>query len=104
MPRLPAVLIAVLACAGHAEGPAAHRYPEKAVKIIVPFAPGGIADTTARLIASHLGSRWGKPFVVDNRPGGAATIAAAAVARAAPDGYTLLLANTNIATNASLYK
>jgi tripartite-type tricarboxylate transporter receptor subunit TctC len=104
MRRVPALLLTVLASAGHAKGPAAHRYPEKAVKIIVPFAPGGIADATARLIAAHLGSSWGKPFIVENRPGGAATIAAAAVAKSPPDGYTLLLASTNVATNASLYK
>lgn len=81
----------------------AQTYPERPARIIVPFAPGGVADTTARLIAGHLSDTWGKPFIVENRPGAASIIAFTAVAKAAPDGYTLLYANTNIATNASLY-
>jgi tripartite-type tricarboxylate transporter receptor subunit TctC len=81
----------------------AQSYPERPVRIIVPFAPGGVADNTARLIARHLSDTWGKPFVVENRPGAASIIAFTAVAKAPADGYTLLYANTNIATNASLY-
>jgi tripartite-type tricarboxylate transporter receptor subunit TctC len=78
-------------------------YPDRAVRIIVPFAPGGVADNTARLIAGHLAETWNKPFVVENRPGAASIIAFTAVARAPGDGYALLYANTNIATNPSLY-
>src|ERR687896_2196672 len=81
----------------------AQGYPERAVRIIVPFAPGGVADNTARLIAGHLAETWNKPFVVENRPGAASIIAFTAVAKSPGDGYTLLYANTNIATNPSLY-
>jgi tripartite-type tricarboxylate transporter receptor subunit TctC len=74
------------------------------VKVVIPWPPGGIADTTARLIAQHLQESLGKPFVADNRPGAATIIGTTAVAKAPPDGYTLLLANTNISTNPSLFK
>lgn len=92
---------AALACAA---GAAHAAYPEKPIRIIVPFAPGGIADTTARIIAADLSTQLGQPVIVDNRPGGAAIIGASAVAQSAPDGYTLLMGSTNISTNPSLYK
>jgi tripartite-type tricarboxylate transporter receptor subunit TctC len=79
------------------------QYPERAARLIVPFPPGGIADASARIIAQHLGDAWGKPFVVENRPGAASIVAFTAAVKAAPDGYTLLYANTNIATNPTLY-
>lgn len=79
-------------------------YPDRPIRIIVPFAPGGIADTTARMIAADIGAQLGQPVIVENRPGGAAIIGAGAVARSKPDGYTLLMATTNISTNPSLYK
>jgi tripartite-type tricarboxylate transporter receptor subunit TctC len=81
----------------------AQAYPERPVKIIVPFAPGGIADGSARVIANHLSETWSKPFLVENRPGAASIIAFTAVIKAPADGYTLLYANTNIATNPSMY-
>ena len=81
----------------------AQAYPDRPVKIIVPFAPGGIADGSARVIANHLSETWGKPFLVENRPGAASIIAFTAVIKAPADGYTLLYANTNIATNPSMY-
>ena len=81
----------------------AQAYPDRPVKIIVPFAPGGIADGSARVIANHLSETWGKPFLVENRPGAASIIAFTAVVKAPADGYTLLYANTNIATNPSMY-
>lgn len=79
------------------------QYPERSARIVVPFPPGGIADASARIIATHLGDALGKPFIIENRPGAASIVAFSAVAKAAPDGYTLLYANTNIATNPSLY-
>src|SRR5918999_1827742 len=92
------VLVSLHVASSHAQ-----TYPERPARIIVPFAPGGVADNTARLIAAHLSDTWSKPFVVENRPGAASIIAFTAVAKAPADGYTLLYANTNIATNPSLY-
>lgn len=85
-------------------GSAHAAYPDQPIRIIVPFAPGGIADGTARLIADGLSKSLGKPVIVENRAGGAATIGTQAVARAPADGYTLLLGSTNISTNSALYK
>ena len=68
-------------------------YPERPVRLIVGFAPGGGTDTLARIIATALSKTWGQPVVVENHPGAATTIAASLVARARPDGYTLLMGN-----------
>ena len=68
------------------------HYPLRSVKIVIPAAPGSTTDTLARIVAEHLGQTWGKPSIVENIPGGAMNIGAATVARAAPDGYTLLIA------------
>jgi len=76
---------------------AARTYPERTVRLIVPFAPSGGTDIMARILAQRLAESTGRPFVVENRPGGNAIIATEAVAKAAPDGYTLLL-TTNIFT------
>ena len=67
-------------------------YPSRTVKIVVPAAPGSTTDTLARLIADQLAQKWGKPTIVENIPGGAMNIGATAVARAAPDGYTMMVA------------
>jgi tripartite-type tricarboxylate transporter receptor subunit TctC len=72
----------------------AQAWPTQAIKLVVTFPPGGSSDIVARLIGPALADRLGQSVVVDNRPGGAATIGAAAVARAAPDGYTLLMSNS----------
>jgi len=79
------------------------QFPEKGGKIVLGFPPGGIADTSARIIAQHLSETWGKAWVVENRPGGATVPAITQVAKSPPDGTTLLYANTNIATNPSVY-
>lgn len=97
-----AVLV-LAACAAWVRGAYA-EYPEKPIKIIVPFAPGGIADNTARVIAHGLSTRLKQPVIVENRPGGAAVIGIQSVAKAPADGYTLLLGSTNVSTNPSLYK
>ena len=81
------VLAATLGC-GQA---GAQAYPNKSVRIVVPFAPGGSADGTARPVAERLSAILGQSFVIDNRPGGYGTVGAAHVAKSDPDGYTLLL-------------
>ena len=81
----------------------AQTYPTRPVRILSGFPPGGINDTYARLIAQWLSERLGQQFIVENRPGAGGNIAAEAVARSAPDGYTLLLTTSADAWNATLY-
>jgi tripartite-type tricarboxylate transporter receptor subunit TctC len=81
----------------------AQSYPTKPVRLIVGYAAGGGTDITARLIGQWLSERFGQQFVIENRPGAATNIATDAVVRAAPDGYTLLLATGGNAINATLY-
>jgi tripartite-type tricarboxylate transporter receptor subunit TctC len=89
-------LIALVAVASAAlwpaPGSAQEAYPSRTVKIVVPAAPGSTTDTLARLVADQLSQKWGKAAIVENIPGGAMNIGAGNVARAAPDGYTLLVA------------
>ena len=80
----------------------AQDYPARAVKIIVPFAPGGSADVFGRFIAQRLQESLGQSFVIDNRPGGGSVIGTDAVAKSAPDGYTLLLMSNTHTVNESL--
>src|ERR1700756_677549 len=82
----------------------AQAYPTRPVRIIVGFPGGSASDTTARLIGQSLSERLGQPFIVENRPGAASNIAAEAVVRAPPDGYTLLLVTSVNAINAVLYE
>ena len=80
-------------------------YPDRPVRVVVPYPAGGGTDTLARLVADQLSRRWGQPIIVENVGGAAGNIGAAEVARAKPDGYTLLLASPGpIATNGFLYK
>ena len=98
----------ILACAGllalsafapvHAQG-----WPDRPIKLIVSFAPGGVHDTLARVLQPKLTKALGQPIVIENRPGAGGNIAAEAVAKSAPDGYTFLVASEAIATNEYLY-
>jgi tripartite-type tricarboxylate transporter receptor subunit TctC len=94
LPRSLAFALAVLAAQPAAAQPS--DYPNRAVNFIVPFAPGGVTSLFARVLGAKLEQRLGKPFVVENRPGGGGVLAATAVARAAPDGYTIMMASSTV--------
>jgi tripartite-type tricarboxylate transporter receptor subunit TctC len=81
----------------------AQTYPNKVIKVIVPFTPGSPVDAIARVVTQHLQNRIGQSVIIENRPGGGTTIGTKAVATAAPDGYTLLLIGPNIAYMPMLY-
>src|SRR4029453_14953998 len=94
-----------LALSLFAAAASAQTYPNKPIRLVVPFPPGGVADLIARPLAEKLASTLGQPVVVDNRAGATGTVGAAAVANAPADGYTLLLGTTNeIAMSPTLYK
>src|SRR5436189_6455671 len=78
------------------------RFPAKPVTLIVPYPPGGSNDTFARELGRKLGDAWNIPVIVDNRPGAGGSIGAAAVSKAAPDGYTLCLLSSSFTTNAAI--
>ncbi len=82
---------------------AQQAYPTKSIRFIVPYPPGGSTDPMARLAANKLAERWGQSVVVDNRPGGSTIIGTEAVAKAAPDGYTILLASSAFVTGPSMF-
>ena len=83
----------------------AQSYPQRPVRIIVPYSPGGATDVYARIMAKHMGDTFGQPFIVENKAGAATIIGAEAVASAKPDGHTLLFSvAATVATNQFLYK
>jgi tripartite-type tricarboxylate transporter receptor subunit TctC len=103
--RIGLVALAVMAVALPTHATSQETFPSRLVRIVVPYPAGGGTDTLARLIADQLGRKWGQSAIVENIGGAAGNIGAAEVARAAPDGYTLLLASPGpIATNSFLYK
>ena len=93
-----------LAVLAFSQNAAAQEYPNRSVKIVVGYPPGGSVDVNARLLGKLLGERWKQPVVVENRSGAGSTIATANVAQASPDGYTILLASPAHTINATLYK
>ena len=82
----------------------AQAWPARPVRIIVPFGPGGPTDVMARTVANGLTNALGQPFVVENRPGAGGNVGVVAVARSAPDGYTLLVSSCGIVVNTSLFR
>ena len=100
--RISEVLAAV--CMVAASGVAAQAYPVRPIRFIVPFAPGGTNDIVARMIGVKLTESWGQPVVIDNRGGAGGVIGADLAAKSVPDGYTLLMANVNFATNPGLVR
>ena len=81
-----------------------NKYPDKPITLVVPFAPGGIADITARTVAEAMAKTLGQTIIVDNRPSAGSIVASQAVANAKPDGYTLLLMSNSNALSVSLFK
>jgi tripartite-type tricarboxylate transporter receptor subunit TctC len=100
--RILALLLAHLLVPASAA--AADRYPERPIRLIVPFAPGGGTDINARILAEPLGNALGQTIVIDNRPGAGSTLGSAIVARATPDGYTLLLGTISLTINPAVYR
>jgi tripartite-type tricarboxylate transporter receptor subunit TctC len=96
----------LLAASAFAAAPlhAQTAYPTKAITLMVPFGPGGVADITARTVAQAMSASLGQTIVIDNRPSAGSIVASQAVAKAAPDGYTLLLMSNANAVSASLFK
>jgi tripartite-type tricarboxylate transporter receptor subunit TctC len=92
------LLASMLACAALAQG-----YPAKPVRIVVPFGPGGAVDTVSRIVGQRLSEQMKTPFIVENRAGASGNLGAEAVAKAAPDGYTLLMGANGLATNGALF-
>jgi tripartite-type tricarboxylate transporter receptor subunit TctC len=106
MRRHCAAALVTLALAGNGECAAApDSYPNRPIHIVIPFPAGGPADIAARIIGQKMSEEWGQPVVVDNRPGGNTIIGAEFVAKAAPDGYTLMMAiDSTLVMNQYLYK
>lgn len=98
-------MLAVIACiagASHAQS-IVSRYPEKPIKIIVPFAPGGSVDVLARVVGQKMQEHWGQPVIVENRPGASTLIGTTAAAKSPPDGYTLIVSVSNHTTNPAMH-
>ncbi len=96
-------LYTTLAVCNAAAQSATDKYPEKSIKIVIPFPPGGSTDALGRAIAQKMQEKWGQSVVVENRPGASTLIGSAAVAKAAPDGYTLVVAVSSHTTNPAMH-
>jgi tripartite-type tricarboxylate transporter receptor subunit TctC len=100
--RAPALLAVALATLCAAAPAGAQTYPQRPVRVIVPVSAGGGVDSLARLVSQHYNAVWGQPFIVDNRTGAGGSIGVELVAKAAPDGYTLLVSSSSLVTNAAI--
>ncbi len=87
-----------------AAGASAQDYPQRGVRLVIPFPPGGATDGLARVVGQGLTANWGQQIVIDNRPGAGGNIGAMIVAKAPPDGYTLFMVGLSHAANLSLYR
>jgi tripartite-type tricarboxylate transporter receptor subunit TctC len=96
------VLATALFCSGCTAATAASNYPERPVRFIVPFAPGGTTDVLGRIVGEKLSTRLGQPFVIDNRAGANSVIGCEILAHAAPDGHTIIIVAAGFAVNATL--
>jgi tripartite-type tricarboxylate transporter receptor subunit TctC len=105
--RIVAMLSLLIAAIPHAWGqsiPRPEGFPNKLIRIIVPYGPGGAADLLARIVGERLSNYWGQPVIVENRPGGNGSIGIEQVIRSAPDGYTMgCIAVSNLVVNPHLY-
>ncbi len=99
-----ALLCAVLPAAYAQSGAGTGNWPQRPVRVVVPFPPGGSTDIVARLVSQRLTDEYGQQFVVDNRGGAGGTIGSEIAARATPDGYTIAIVPSSYATSAALYK
>jgi len=102
--RIKALMFCSALIAATLSLPAGAAFPDRPITIVAPFSAGGSTDATARLLAEGLGKELGQSVVIENRPGAGGNIGAGIVAQAKPDGYTMLMATSTHATNASLYK
>src|ERR1017187_3679458 len=101
---MPRMLAAFAAALGIALAAQAQTYPSKVVRLVVPFAPGGSSEIIARTLAHRLSENLGQQFIVENKPGGGGNIAMQEVARADPDGYTLMLGHVgSLAMNPPMF-
>ena len=98
------LVVAAMLLSGAAAVQAQAPYPNKPIRVVIPFGPGGFADITMRLVGQKLSERTGQQVVIENRPSAGGVIAAAAVTSAAPDGYTLFVLSSGIALSKSLLK
>ena len=102
MAWIASIIALVVFCAAPAQ---AQNYPAKPIHILVPYAPGGISDIASRILGAKLTEAWGQQVLVENRPGGNGFIAMAAAAKAAPDGYTMVMATGgDVAINPAMFK
>src|SRR4051812_33980159 len=95
-------LLAACALIAPAHGQSADKYPERQIRIIVPYPPGGSVDVLGRLLAQRMQENWGQSVIVENRPGAGTMIGTAAAAKAEPDGYTLIIVVSGHTTNPAL--
>ena len=95
--------LGAILCASFAAAALAQHYPSQPVRVVVPFAPGGAVDVVARIVSKGLGDTLGQQLIVDNRGGAGGTIGTDIVAKAKPDGQTLLIGSMGVAVNAVLY-